>query len=214
MNLIQQPLLIGAWIGLVHAFDADHITTLSSLAVRGRPRSALGYAARWACGHAVAIGALGVLAVGVGLLWIRNLSHFAEMAVAALLIGLGVNTIASIWRRPAAKPGDAAPAEAGHRHRTGLLMGLLHGGAGSAAVLALLPLAGFDSRLAAVGFLLTFSIGVAGGALLFAVLFSGLLAGSLRGGRRLSLLLATAVGLLAVYVGGSMLVGTLNAGAS
>jgi hypothetical protein len=211
MSLIQQALLIGAWIGLVHAFDADHISTLSSLAVRGRPRSALGYAARWACGHAVAIGALGVLALGVGLLWIPNLSHFAEMAVAALLMALGVNAVASAWRR---EPANAAPAASvdAHRHRTGLLMGLLHGGAGSAAVLAILPLAGFDSAFAAIGFLLTFSVGVAAGALLFAALFSGLLARTRRGGRRLSLVLATIVGLVAVFVGGSMLLGTLNAG--
>ena len=49
MSLLQQPLLIGLGIGLVHAFDADHITTLGSLAVRDRPRSALSYALRWAC---------------------------------------------------------------------------------------------------------------------------------------------------------------------
>jgi hypothetical protein len=222
MSLLQQPLLIGLGIGLIHAFDADHITTLGTLAVRDRPRSALGYALRWACGHAVAIGALGGLALGVGMLWIASVSRIAELGVAVLLMALGVNTLlalrhgveravdrASAHAVVHAHALSRAPVERSRRHIAGLLMGLLHGGAGSAAVLALLPLAGYDSGLAAAGFLLTFSAGVAVGALLFAALFSGLLAGGLRAGRTLVAIITAVVGLLAVVVGASMLLGTL-----
>ncbi len=210
MSLMQQPLLIGLGIGLVHAFDADHLTTLGSLAVRDRPRSALSYALRWACGHAVAIGALGGLALGVGMLWIASVSRIAELGVALLLMALGANTLLSLRRRAAlASDSVHAHAERSRRHVAGLLMGLLHGGAGSAAVLALLPLAGYDSGLAAAGFLLTFSAGVAVGALLFAALFSGLLAGGMRAGRTIVATITAVVGLLAVVVGGTMLLGTL-----
>jgi cytochrome c biogenesis protein CcdA len=214
MHILYQPLLIGLWIGLVHAFDADHITTLGSLAVRDRPRSALGYAARWACGHAVAIGALGALALGVGMLWIASVSHVAELGVATLLIVLGLNTIASVWRREiavAVAGGQPRPARTRHQ-ATGLIMGLLHGGAGSAAVLAILPLSGFDSGFAAAGFLLAFSAGVAAGALLFAALFSGLLAGTLRRGETIVAAIAGVVGVLAIVVGAAMLVGNLRGG--
>ena len=214
--MLHQPLLIGLWIGLIHAFDADHITTLGSLAVRGRPRSAIGYAARWACGHAVAIGALGALALGVGMLWIASVSHAAELGVATLLIALGINTIVSVWRRETAQAlagGEARPARDRSRHQaTGLVMGLLHGGAGSAAVLALLPLSGFDSGFEAVGFLISFSAGVAAGALAFAALFSGLLAGTLRRGEAIVAAIASIVGVLAVVVGAAMLIGNFDGG--
>jgi hypothetical protein len=210
LSLAQQPLLIGAWIGLIHAFDADHITTLGNLAVRGRPRSIFGYAARWACGHAVAIGAFGALAVGVGMLWVASLSQFAEALVASLLIALGLNTLWSNWRQRGPMP---AAGEAGRReHSAGLLMGLLHGGAGSATVLAIVPLAGMESAFAAFGFLFTFSIGVAAGALMFALLFSVVLVRTARGGNTLRLAFTSLVGAAAMLVGGSMLLGTLHAG--
>jgi cytochrome c biogenesis protein CcdA len=213
MNLLQQPLLIGLGIGLFHAFDADHLTTLGNLAVRDRPRSALSYALRWACGHAVAIAALGGLALGVGMLWIAGVSRVAEAGVALLLIVLGGNSLASIRQRGGLATGEGhTHAERSRRHVAGLLMGMLHGGAGSAAVLAILPLAGFDSGLAAAGFLLSFSAGVAVGALLFAALFSGLLAGGLRAGRTLVATITAIVGLLAVVVGVTMLLGTLHVG--
>lgn len=213
MSLMQQPLLIGLGIGLIHAFDADHITTLGSLAVRDRPRSALGYALRWACGHAVAIGALGGLALGVGMLWIASVSRIAEYGVALLLMVLGANTLSSLGRRTAfAAAAEHPPRERSRRHIAGLLMGLLHGGAGSAAVLAILPLAGYNSGLAAAGFLLSFSAGVAAGALTFAALFSGLLAGGMRAGRTIVAAITAVVGLLAVVVGATMLFGTLHGG--
>jgi len=210
---MQQPLLIGLGIGLIHAFDADHLTTLGSLAVRDRPRSSLGYALRWACGHAVAIGTLGGLALGVGMLWIASASRVAEIGVAIMLITLGVNSLWS-FRNRAAHALEAAHSHAARsrRHVAGLLMGLLHGGAGSAAVLAILPLAGFDSGLAAAAFLLSFSAGVAAGALAFAALFSGLLAGGIRAGRSIVAAITAIVGLLAVVVGGGMLLGALHGG--
>lgn len=213
MSVLQQPLLIGLGIGLVHAFDADHLSTLGSLAVRDRPRSALAYALRWACGHAVAIGALGGLALGVGMIWIASVSRIAELGVALLLMALGANTLCSLRRRasPAIEHAES-PAARSRRHAAGVLMGLLHGGAGSAAVLALLPLAGFDSGLAAAGFLLSFSAGVATGALLFAALFAGLLAGGMRAGRTIVAAITGVVGLLAVVVGATMLLGTLYGG--
>jgi cytochrome c biogenesis protein CcdA len=210
LSLLQQPLLIGAWIGLIHAFDADHVSTLGSLAVRGRPRSSFGYAMRWACGHAVAISVLGAIAAGVDMLWIVSLSHYAEMIVAALLIALGTNAIASVLR-PAPTRSTVTDGSR-RRHSAGLLMGLLHGGAGSAAVLAILPLAGYESGFDAAWFLTFFSIGVAAGAMLFAALFALVLARAVCRGRRIIATLTCAVGGMALLVGLMMLLETLHAG--
>lgn len=212
MSLIQQPLLIGAWIGLIHAFDADHISTLSSLTVRDRKRSAFGYAARWACGHAVAIVALGTLALGLGILWISSLSRVAELAVAVLLIALGANAAVAACRQLTAAAVRTVADTPERGHAAGLLMGLLHGGAGSAAVLAILPLAGFDSSLAALGFLATFSVGVAAGALLFAAILTRLVVSAVHVGERVADVFAMVIGVVAIVVGGSMLFGTLSAG--
>jgi hypothetical protein len=211
MSLLQQALLLGAWIGLIHAFDADHLSTLGSLSMRGRPDEAIGYALRWACGHAVAIGALGLLALGLGVLWTSSLSLVAEILVAALLIALGWSTIRSVQRSSASGSFRSAAGDRSDDHHkgAGLLMGLLHGGAGSAAVLAILPLTAMNSGLAAFLFLTSFSLGVAAGALAFAVLFACLMTRA-RAGARATLLFGVLIGSTAILVGAFMLVGKIN----
>lgn len=212
MNFLHQPLIVGAWIGLIHAFDADHLSTLGGLSMRGRSGAAVRYALRWACGHAVAIGVLGLLALGLGVLWISSLSLVAELVVAALLVALGASTIRSVGRRGASTrflPQEASDASDDHFKGTGLVMGLLHGGAGSAAVLAILPLAAMNSGMAALWFLTSFSLGVAAGALTFALLFSRLLSRT-GSGTRATTLLGIVVGVTAIFVGTSMLMGSLD----
>ena len=84
-------------------------------------------------------------------------------------------------------------------------MGLLHGGAGSAAVLALLPLARFHSGLAAAMYLACFSLGVTVGALAFARVFALLARRSVEAGERLAAAFQTAVGVFALVSGAFLL---------
>jgi predicted MFS family arabinose efflux permease len=91
------------------------------------------------------------------------------------------------------------------RGRTSVLMGLLHGGAGSAAVLALLPLARFDTAIASALYLACFSLGVALGALAFARVFTALANRSATASARLGAAFQAAVGVVAIGSGGLLL---------
>src|SRR5688572_12030598 len=90
---MQQPVLLGAWFGLLHALDADHVTTISGLAVNDRSTSATGYAIRWALGHAVALGLIGVFVLGLGLWGVTALSGYAETLVAMTLLVIGYHAL-------------------------------------------------------------------------------------------------------------------------
>lgn len=83
----------------------------------------------------------------------------------------------------------------------GLTLGVIHGGAGSAAVLALLPLAHFRSGLESALYLLCFSFGVGLGALAFAHVFALASRRTLAAGERLAAGFQTAVGVLAIASG-------------
>jgi hypothetical protein len=188
MDTLPQAILLGSWFGLLHAFDADHLATIGGLAVRDRSLSPASYALRWACGHAAALVAVAAAVLGAGLTRVLELSTYAELVVCGVLLVLGVqalNAARLTLSSPHALRRHMAGTAAGHLHflapshshaarrgRSGVLMGLLHGGAGSAAVLALVPLAQFDTGVGSALYLACFSAGVALGALAFARLFA------------------------------------------
>ena len=97
---IWSTLAIGTGLGLLHAFDADHILAVSSLASRDGKRSrGLAYAFRWALGHGFAL-----LCVGVATLLVRAeipaaAFSAAEAAVGVVLIAAGVSVLVSLIRR-------------------------------------------------------------------------------------------------------------------
>lgn len=148
---------LGFVLGLLHAFDADHLVAVSALASRQRQwRHSLLYAARWALGHGTIL-----LLVAGGALFFRfhlsaSVGPAAERAVGVILILSGL----SIARHVLAGT-PAAGQDGGERHRHApLLVGLVHGLAGSAPALALIPATLYLDRPAlALGYLLLFSLG-------------------------------------------------------
>lgn len=148
---------IGLLLGLRHAFEPDHLAAVSTLATR---QSRLWPAARlgivWGFGHTAAVGAVSLAVVGVGVELPERLWPLAELGVAAMLVALGATVV---WRYArgrwhmhrhthGAAPhlhlhSHAADPAHGHTHVNGDLhrslgFGLLHGLAGSAAVIVLL----------------------------------------------------------------------------
>ncbi len=166
--------------GLLHALDADHIVAVTGLASTNNGRSGATRACfRWAAGHGLAITAVGSVFYVLGLAIPPQLSRAAEAAVGLMLVGIGVWIVASLLRRHAhlhfhthasmvphahwhshpGNPGTAAPSPHVHEHGP-LLVGMVHGVAGSAPLLALIPLGEIGSRWLALGFLAIFSAGV------------------------------------------------------
>ncbi len=233
MELLPQALfiqagLLGAWFGLLHAFDADHLATIGGLAVRDRSVSPSSYALRWALGHAAAIAVIAAPVLGAGLTRLLDLSYYAELLVCAALFAIGWQALRAARRSLGAASevhAHAATAANDHVHflapwhshsarrgTTSLLMGLLHGGAGSAAVLALLPLARFDGAVTGTLYILCFSLGVAGGALAFARLFALLASRSATAGARFGAAFQAAVGSVAIASGALLLYELLHGG--
>jgi ABC-type nickel/cobalt efflux system permease component RcnA len=144
-----------------HALEADHIAAVSSIAAR---RSDVGDIVRhgltWGLGHTLTLFVFAGAALLLGHAIPEVLARPLETAVGIMLVGLGAHLLWRLWRDRVhfhrhrhhdgrvhlhvhGHAGDIAPhADSAHRHEHGfrwrtLLVGLMHGMAGSAALLVL-----------------------------------------------------------------------------
>lgn len=211
-DAVWQLVALGVWFGLVHALDADHLATLGGLATNDRSTSATSYALRWSLGHAAALAAAACAVLALGFGGMAAIGGAAEWAVAGVLLVLALQSFRGAARVRATRPLGAAatvgggPAESPPivRRRSsirGWWLGLLHGGAGSAAVLALLPLAALDGLGLSALYLACFSGGVAAGALAFAHCLGRLLGAAAGRDARLARAVQGAAGVAAVLAG-------------
>ena len=222
------PLLSLAFgLGMVHALDADHIAAVSSLACRRfRLRESLGFSLRWALGHGLTLVTLGLVVFVAGLAIPPEFSRLAERSVALVLMGLGAWVILSLWSQKAhihfhrhndlpvhahwhthEQPTQPHPERHTHKHAA-VLVGVLHGAAGSAPLLALIPVATMNSPWTGMAYLVLFSLGVLASMFLFGGLVGVLFQGASRWGGRLVSGLRLGVGLASIGIGGNLLYGT------
>ena len=196
----HQPILLGLAFGLVHAFDADHVAAISGLSISDRSTSPTSYAIRWALGHAAALGVIAAFVLGLGLVGLVTVSGYAEAIVAATLVAVGLHALRDARRHVVGgvREGRGSIRLGG---RAGVVMGMLHGGAGSAAVIALLPLASFDAGLDSGLYLAFFSLGVAAGACGFSRVLASAFVLTERAGERLRAALHAVVGVAGVCTG-------------
>jgi hypothetical protein len=118
--------------GMRHATDPDHVVAVTTIVARERSvlRAAL-VGAQWGLGHTLTILVVGALIVGFKLTISPRLGLSMELAVAAMLVTLGVlNLVGTRGARGA--HGHARPAAAG-RTLPPFAVGTVHGLAGSAA---------------------------------------------------------------------------------
>ena len=212
---------LGFALGLVHAFDADHVLALSVFSSRGEGAShGIRAGIRWAIGHGLVL-----VAVGAGLLLLgQNLSpaftSTAEMGVGFVMIGLGAWVLVEIFRQRGHlhfhEHGQLPPHAHWHRHERDhphpqrhehqhehapLFVGGLHGLAGSAPILAVLPAAA-RSPMLGLAYLVLFAIGVSVAMAVVSGLLGHLSGRFSRRGNRRSLL-----SLRAASASGSILLG-------
>jgi hypothetical protein len=172
-------LALGSLIGMRHALEPDHLAAVSTLVSRERS----GYRAAllgmwWGIGHTAAL-----VAVGLALAVLRaglpdRMATLFELAVAFMLVGLGLQAIYVAANQGAEGPahvhrhGDvvhrhaAAPA---HVHigrwtlaRRPLIIGAVHGLAGSGALTALV-LTTLPSTAARLSYMALFGLGSTAG---------------------------------------------------
>src|SRR5512145_3395683 len=83
-------IVLGFGLGLRHATDADHVLIVSALLRRQcQPRRAALVAAWWGLGHSLSVLGVGLLLVLLGVRLPPRVAAFAELLVAAMLIGFG-----------------------------------------------------------------------------------------------------------------------------
>lgn len=179
-------------LGLLHALDADHILAVSALSSENTGRqNARRYALRWSLGHGVMLLAIILLLHFSGSIMSAQVSQLAERVVGGVLIILGLlvlfqirkkslhihfhqhkNTLHAHWHQHAAD--DKEKQNHQHEHKA-VLIGSIHGLAGSAPLIALIPLSAANSLSISLLYLFVFSLGVFVAMLSFGGLFGSAL---------------------------------------
>lgn len=141
------PILLGVLLGLRHATDADHVVAVTTIVARERSLARAAWVgAIWGVGHTLTLVLLGGAIIAFRLVIPPRIGLGLEFGVALMLIGLGYSNIRR--RGEQEVPALTRP----------LLIGVVHGLAGSAAV-ALLVLATIREPWAAAAYLLMFGFG-------------------------------------------------------
>lgn len=131
-------------------------------------RHALGFGVRWGAGHSAAILGVGAVLIVLGLQVPDGLARGLEFGVGALLLGLGLWLLWNVLHARA-----HAAAAIGHTHPRGhatLGVGIAHGLAGTAPLVALLPVALRGDPWQAAAYLVWFGVGTTVAMALYAVL--------------------------------------------
>ena len=173
---------LGFLLGMQHALEADHIAAVSSIATRrSRISDIVKHGLTWGLGHTLTLFVFAGAAVLIGGAIPESVAKPIEAAVGVMLIGLGAHVLWRLWRdrvhfhrhghadgtvhfHAHSHAGDMQPHvrtlhahEHGFRWRT-LLVGLMHGMAGSAALLVL-AVTQASSPAAGLGYVALFGIG-------------------------------------------------------
>jgi hypothetical protein len=124
---------IALLLGLRHASDPDHLVAVTSLvaAEDGDTRQAARLGAWWGVGHACALIVLGIPLIAFRAQMPAWLESGAEKAIGAVILVLAARVILR-WLRP------PAHSHSPRTRRQALSIGLLHGLAGTGAVVVLL----------------------------------------------------------------------------
>jgi hypothetical protein len=173
---------LGFLLGMQHALEADHIAAVSSIAARrSRVGDIVKHGLTWGLGHTLTLFVFAGLAILLGRAIPETVAKPIEAAVGIMLIGLGVHVLWRLWRdrvhfhrhghadgtvhfHAHSHTGDTLPhARTSHVHEHGfrwrtLLVGLMHGMAGSAALLVLAATQA-SSPAAGLGYIALFGVG-------------------------------------------------------
>ena len=173
---------LGFLLGMQHALEADHIAAVSSIAARRtRVGDIVRHGLTWGLGHTLTLFVFAGIAILLGRAIPETIAKPIEAAVGIMLIGLGAHVLWRLWRdrvhfhrhrhadgtvhfHAHSHAGDRLPhARTLHAHEHGfrwrtLLVGLMHGMAGSAALLVL-AITQAPSPAAGLGYIVLFGIG-------------------------------------------------------
>lgn len=208
--------MLGMLLGVRHALEPDHLAAVSTLAAEQRSmKGGLFIGALWGVGHSVSLLLVGGSLAIVETQMPPRLADGFELGVGLMIIVLGLRAIVNAVRE--GRTGEVAahrhddvlhthPAPQAHVHVSRwtlatrpLLVGLVHGLAGSGALTALV-LAELPSVGARLGYIAFFGAGSVAGMAMLTALF-GMPLAQLRKAPRLMALCLLVVGVLSVGAG-------------
>jgi hypothetical protein len=176
-------LLLGFLIGMRHALEADHVAAVASLATRSPSVAhAVKQGAFWGLGHTLTLFIFGSIVIWMDTVMPEKLAQGLELAVGVMLIFLGADVLRRLIRKQVhfhghfhsngtfhfhahthAGENRHGPQHHEHAHQRGvplraLFVGLMHGMAGSAALI-LLTLQTVRSPWTGMVYILVFGMG-------------------------------------------------------
>ncbi len=159
---------LGSLLGVRHALEPDHLAAVSTLLTGERSSGKAAWlGACWGMGHTLTLMAAGAVLVVLRAEMPTFASDVFELCVVLLLVGFGLRAICQAARQGSAgpahvhvHPGASAPRHVGSwtRARRPLLVGAVHGLAGSGALTAVV-VATLPSTAARLTYLALFGIG-------------------------------------------------------
>jgi high-affinity nickel-transport protein len=221
-------LALGFFLGMRHATDADHVVAVSTIVARQRSlRAAVPIGALWGLGHTLTILLVGGAILVFGVVIPPRLGLGMELSVALMLVVLGALNVRSVIK-DARSIAQQQPGEHSHQHShmlighahggsahghahthveqpgrsalRPLLIGIVHGMAGSAAV-ALLVLGAIGNPFLGLLYLLVFGVGTVAGMVLITCVLAVPLAVAAPRFASFQRLLAVGTGLASVALG-------------
>ncbi len=190
MVSITMILLVGFALGMRHATDPDHVVAVTTIIAKQRGVGKAGLiGALWGLGHTFTIFAVGAAIILFGVAIPPRLGLSMEFAVACMLILLGVLNLTGMLRRVQERfLSNSLRSKTGEMlHSNGrlnmfrdlgtfnvfrpLIIGIVHGLAGSAAV-ALLVMTTIHDPWWAIAYLLLFGFGTVAGMILITALIA------------------------------------------
>jgi len=176
-------LLLGFLVGMAHAFGADHLAAIGSLASEGKatPKRLALLGASWGLGHTTTLALISLPVILFGIIISDRLAAGLEFAIGAMLILLGVQVFYKLRKARVhvhlhehedgqrhfhahshageTKPHSKAPHAHAHTFSVrAYLIGLAHGAAGSAGLIALVA-AATENIYSAFAYIALFGVG-------------------------------------------------------
>lgn len=165
------PLLFAAVVGFTHAFEVDHLLAVSSIVTRRRSVwESVKDGVYWGLGHTSTILAIGLLMIMARVAITDAAFGYFEAGVGLMLVILGVHRMVKTWQHERYHQ-QAHHQHEPHNHRLAYGVGLVHGLAGSGA-LVLAVMANLKSSFDGIAYLLVFGAGSIAGMLLASGVFS------------------------------------------
>ena len=183
---------LGLLLGIQHALDPDHLIAVSTIVSEQKSfkwASLIGVF--WGLGHTTTLFLVGLLVIGLRLTIPPHVAAGLELLVAAMLIVLGINVLRKTFAGEEVHLHTHSHSPQTHTHfhvhdnprqdhahthpfqamRRPFVVGMVHGLAGSAALM-LLVLSTIESPLGALLYIVIFGLGSVGGMLLLSGIIS------------------------------------------